>query len=108
MRDSGALALNTVISAVGGVRTAARLVHRSPRLIAYYLTAERSVSPDVYRKLAAEASALASALMLASHDLNKAAESADQRRARIKQASRERFYARFGHYPMPARGGKTG
>ena len=104
MRDNLDTLDRTVVVALGGPTEAGRLVSRNKRTIRQYVIGERPVPPDVAEMLADKTAALATALIAASHDLRRIAKAGHQRRARIRLASRERYFQRFDRYPMPARG----
>jgi hypothetical protein len=107
-RSHETLVLSDVIAALGGAQKVAPIVRRHWVTIYRYIDGSRAVPPDVAEALAIAAKAHVNRQTSNVHELGKIAAAAKGRRARIRQAARERFYQRFGHYPMPARGGKTG
>ncbi len=99
--------LRAVVAALGGASVVSKLVGRHRVTVCYYVSGLYPLPSDVALILEAEARKLTTDLLSRTSELRAKAQHAEAREAVTRAANRERYFQRFGRYPVPARGNKT-
>lgn len=95
--------LSFVVRGLGGAGSVARLLGCSRYIVYDWVKGKRRIPPSAAERLARESATVGTLLINSQHHLLKLAAAGRERRARTINAERERYYVRFGRYPVPAR-----
>jgi hypothetical protein len=106
-RETGGMTLREVVGLLGGGTVVSRLLGLKSHVLWDYMTGHRELTSDKVLVLSRALSERAERTLTAARTIDRLHALALEREARKITASRERYYARFGRYPVPARGNKT-
>ena len=107
LRDDLLPAVKAVVTMMGGVSVAAARFGVTRQTVWNWIRGATGIPPAIADMLAVEALAIAATMIEAQKDLIRLEAHARARRMALRRENRERYYARFGRYPVPARGNKT-
>jgi DNA-binding transcriptional regulator YdaS (Cro superfamily) len=99
--------IRVVVRALGGPCAVAKLIGRHRITVCNYVSGNYPVPSDVALMLESETKRLTTELLARTPELKARAVDAVARESVTRNASRERYFQRFGRYPVPARGNKT-
>ena len=107
MRDDSTSIICRAIAGLGGATKAGKVLGKATPTIWTYLYGSRRMPSDVAARLAEATAASANEQTALVHALKRIEADAREREALKRLANRERYFQRFGRYPVPARGNKT-
>ncbi len=106
-RDDSKDIIYGAVAGLGGVSKTAKVLGKSVPTIWTYLYGTRHMPSEVADRLAVATAATVDRQVSLVHSVKRLAADARAREAAFRNASRERYFQRFGRYPVPARGNKT-
>jgi hypothetical protein len=107
LRDDSTSIICRAIAGLGGATKAGKVLGKATPTIWTYLYGSRRMPSDVAARLAEATAASANEQTALVHALKRIEAEAREREALKRLANRERYFQRFGRYPVPARGNKT-
>jgi transposase-like protein len=107
LREESRLAVKMVVTSIGGVTAAACRFGVTRQTVHNWLNGRIGFPPDIAKDIAQLAADLSGQMREAANEAIRLEARAIVRRDVIRRAARQRYYERFGRYPVPARGGKT-
>jgi hypothetical protein len=106
-REEHLAAIKCVVARIGGPAKTALLIGRTPQAVWLYERGKNAMPSRIAGQLAAVASDMAQEQTALTHALRRLERDVLAYEAEKRAANRERYFQRFGRYPVPARGNKT-
>lgn len=106
-REKCAIAIRNAVTLIGGATKAGRIMDRGHSVVFDYMHGYRRIPSSQIDALAKATAETVEQSLATLRELERLKAEALEHEAQQRLSARERYYARFGRYPVPARGNKA-